>query len=108
MDSIDIALYLSYGLTILAAIAAIVFPIVNSIGEPKTLIKSGIGLGVLIVIFGISWGLSGSDFSAVQASEYGMDAGLSKFVGGLLTMMYLLTGIAIIGIVYTEFSKIIK
>lgn len=108
MDSIDIALYLSYGLALLAAIAAIVFPIVNSIGEPKTLVKSGIGFGVLVVVFLISWALSGNDFTAYQASEFGITAGLSKFVGGLITMMYVLTGIAVVGIVYTEFSKMIK
>lgn len=108
MDSIDIALYLSYGLTILAAIAAIVFPIINSIGEPKSLIKSGIGFGALVLVFLIAWGISGSEFTDYQANEFGMTASLSKLVGGLLTMMYLLTGIAVIGIVYTEVSKIIK
>lgn len=108
MDSIDIILYVSYALTILAAIAAIVFPIINSVSDPKSMIKSGLGLVALVVVFGISWALSGSEFTEYQASEFGMNATLSQFVGGILTMMYLLTGIAIIGIVYTEFSKMIK
>ncbi|MFY0651914.1 MAG: hypothetical protein JXQ96_07775 [Cyclobacteriaceae bacterium] len=108
MDSIDIILYISYALTILAALAAIVFPLINSLGNPSSLIKSGLGLVALVVIFGIAYALSGNEFTEVQATEYGMNASLSKFVGGILTMMYLLTGLAIIGIVYTEFSKMIK
>ena len=108
MDSIDIILYISYALTILAALAAIVFPLINSLGNPGSLIKSGIGLGVLVVVFLVAWAISGSEFTEYQASEFGMTASLSKFVGGLLTMMYLLTGIAIIGIIYTEFSKMLK
>ena len=108
MDFVDIILYISYALTILAALAAIVFPIINSVGDPKSLVQSGIGLGALAVIFLISWGMSGSEFTEYQASEFGINAALSKFVGGLLTTVYLLTGIAIIGIVYTEISKAIK
>ena len=108
MDSIDIILYISYALTILAAAAAIVFPLINSVGDPKSMIKSGVGVAVLVVVFVISWMLSGSEFTQYEASEFGMTASLSKFVGGILTMVYLLTGIAIIGIVYTEFSKMIK
>lgn len=108
MDSIDIFLYISYALTVLAAIASIAFPIVNAAGDPKSMIKSGIGMGALVVIFVISYLLSGDEYTAYQASEFGITAGLSKFVGGLLTMMYILTGIAIIGIVYTAFSKYTK
>jgi len=105
MDSIDIFLYISYALTIIAAIAAIAFPIVNAAGDPKSMIKSGAGVGALVVIFLVSWLISGDEYTAYQASEFGITAGLSKFVGGLLTMMYILTGIAIIGIIYTAFSK---
>lgn len=105
---VDIALYISYGLTLLAAIAAIVFPLINSLGNPSSLIKSGIGLVVLVVVFGISYALSGSEFTAVQAQEYDMTSSLSKFVGGTLIMVYLLAGIAIGGIIYTELSKAIK
>ncbi len=34
--------------------------------------------------------------------------GLSKMIGGALKMVYLLMGVAILGIVYTEFSKAFK
>jgi hypothetical protein len=105
---VDIMLYVSYGLTIVAAIAAIVFPLINSFGNPASLVKSGLGLVALGLIFGIAWALAGNDFTAVQAEEFDMTASLAKLVGGILIMMYILTGVALVGIVYTEISKMIK
>lgn len=107
MDSIDIALYLSYGLALLAGLAAIIFPIINSVGDPGSLKKGGIGVLALVVVFAISYALSGAEVTESYL-EQGVDAGLSKFVGGILTMTYLAIGLAIVGIVYTEFSKILK
>ena len=40
--------------------------------------------------------------------EFGVDAGLSKFIGGMIILVYLLAGIAIGGIIYSEFSKTFK
>jgi hypothetical protein len=107
MDTIDIALYLSYALTILAGLAAIAFPLINSVGDPKTLTKSGIGLGALLLVFLISWAISGSEVTALY-TEFEVGASLSKFIGGILIMMYVLTGIALGGILYTEVTKSMK
>jgi hypothetical protein len=107
MDSIDIVLYVSYTLTLLAALAAIVFPIINSVDDPQSLKKAGMGVGGLLLIFLISWGISGSEVTTMYASK-GVDEGLSKFVGGILTMMYLLIFVALGGIVYTEVQKVLK
>lgn len=107
MDSIDIALYLSYALTLLAGLGAIAFPIINSINDPSSLKKGGIAVLGLIVVFGLSYALSGAEVTE-KYLEKGVDAGLSQFVGGILTMTYLAIGLAIVGIVYTEFSKLIK
>lgn len=108
MDSIDIILYIAYALTILAAAAAIIFPLINSIGNPATLIKSGVGLVALVIVFVIGWAVAGDAFTEYQAKEFDMNASLSKMVGGILITMYLLTGVALVGIVYTEVSKILK
>jgi len=107
MDSIDIALFLTYALTILAVIAAVGFPIFNAMGNPKGMVKSGIGIGALFVIFLVSWAISGSEVTKVYI-EFGVGASLSKFIGGMLTMMYVLAFAAIGGIVYTEVSKTIR
>ncbi len=107
MDTIDIALYAAYILTIIAAVAAVVLPLIQSLSDPSSLAKSGIGLVALLVVFGIGYGLSGSEVLPSYV-EFGVDASLSKFIGGSLTMMYILTLVAIVGIVFTELSKVIR
>lgn len=104
MDSIDIALYASYILVLVAAIAAVVLPLIQSLDDPSSLIKSGIGLAALVVVFVIGYAISGSEVLPSYA-EFNVDAGLSKFIGGLLTMMYILIFVAIGGIIYTEVAK---
>ncbi len=104
---IDLILYSAYILIIICTAAAIIMPTIYALNDPGTLVKSGIGLVGLVVVFLISWAISGSEVLPAY-TEFGIDAGLSKFVGGGLTMMYLLAFIAIAGIVYTEVSKIFK
>ncbi len=107
MDTIDIALYAAYILTLIAAIASIVLPLIQSLGDPGSLVKVGISIVALLVVFGLGYALSGNEVLP-EYVEFGVDAGLSKFIGGSLTMMYLLTFIALIGIVFTEISKVIR
>jgi hypothetical protein len=107
MDSIDIALYASYILVLVAAIAAVVLPLIQSLGDPSSLIKSGIGLAALLVVFVIGYAISGNEVLPSYV-EFDVDAGLSKFIGGLLMMMYLLIFAAIAGIIYTEVAKSTK
>ncbi len=107
MDSFDIFLYLGYTLVIIAAVAAIVLPLINALGNPQGLLKSGLGILVIVVLYFIAYAFSGSEVTQ-QYSKYEVGPELSKVVGGTLIMAYLLLGFAIIGIVYTEFNKIFK
>lgn len=104
---VNFALYLTYILFFVAIGAAIVMPIINSINDPKSLMKAGIGIGALVLLFLISWAISGSEVTAVY-QKFDVSESGSKFVGGGLITMYLLVFIAIIGIIYTEISKLIK
>lgn len=107
MDGFDIVLYIGYALILIAAAGSVILPLINSISNPKSLIQTGIGVGALIVVFLISYGLSGNEVTETYA-EFNVDASGSKTIGGMLTMMYLLIGIAVVGIVYTEVTKIFK
>ncbi len=107
MDSFDIFLYLGYTLVIVAALAAIVLPLINALGNPGGLLKSGIGVIAIVVIYFISYAMSGAEVTAAY-SKYEVGPELSKAVGGSLIMAYILLGISVIGIIYTEVSKIIK
>jgi hypothetical protein len=85
----------------------IILPIINAIGNPKSLVSGAIGLVFLLVVFGIGYSIAGSEVTATY-SKFGIDAGLSKYVGGIISTTYILVLIALIGIIYTEISKIIS
>ncbi len=107
MDSFDIFLYLAYALVIFAVLAAILLPLINSIGNPQSLLKSGIGVLAIVALYFIAYAFSGSEVTQAY-SKYNVGPELSKMVGGSLIMAYFLLGIAVISIVYTEFNKILK
>ncbi|QNL22731.1 hypothetical protein HZR84_12530 [Hyphobacterium sp. CCMP332] len=107
MDGFDIVLYIGYALIVIAAAGSVILPLINSLGNPKSLIQSGIGIVALLVIFGISYALSGSEVTNVY-SEFDVDESGSKTIGGLIIMMYMLIGLAVIGIVFTEVNKMLK
>lgn len=98
---VDIGLFIGYILIVLCALAAIIMPLVQSFGDPKSLVKSGIGLGVVAVVFLVGFALS--DGSAEGATE-----STSKLVGAGIISMYIFILIAVAGILFTEISKIFK
>ena len=107
MDTINIALYSAYILTIAAAVAAVVLPLIQSLSDPASLVKSGVGVVALLVVFGLGYVLSGNEVLPSYI-EFGVDANLSKLIGGALTMMYVMTIGAIVGIVFTEVTNAVK
>lgn len=99
---VDIGLYASYALVIICAVLAILMPLINSFGNPKSLLKPVVGLLLLVVIVLVGWAMA--DNTAMgKATE-----SISKWVGGFLISMYILIFVAIAGILYTEVSKIFK
>ena len=101
---INFALIFAYILVGIAVICVIVLPLFKAIDDPKTLVGTAIGLGILFVLFGISYAVS-SDEVLPRYITFDVGSGISKFIGGLLTTMYLLLGAGVVGIVYTEVSK---
>jgi len=103
----DYGLWISYILIIVAGLAAVGMPIVNSLSDPSTLKGTAIGIGVLVVLYFVSYAMSGDEVTA-KYTQFGVDAGASKAIGGVMTMMYLLLFIVIGGGLYTEISKLFK
>jgi hypothetical protein len=101
MDIIDIGIYASYVLIVLCALSAIVIPLIQSLDDPKSLVKSGIGVVGLVVIFFIGYALADGETPGTTEST-------SKYVGAGLFTTYAFFFGAIIGIIYTELSKIIR
>jgi hypothetical protein len=107
MDTFDIYIYISYALIIIAAIAAIILPLISALGNPRALLMTGLGVLLLVVLYFVAYGVSGSEVTEVY-TKHNVGPDLSKITGGALIMMYMLLFIAIIGILYTEVSKIFK
>lgn len=104
---LDFGLYSLYVLLAVAIISAIVFPIINGIKSPKSLKGTLIGLGALLVIFGISYAVSSGDVSAKNLS-LGVDETEMKLIGAGLLMFYITLVLAILGLIYSEISKALK
>ena len=65
------------------------------------------GLGGLLLLFGVAYGISGSEVTTVAAS-LGVDAGSSKMIGAGLGMFYIVLIAGILGIVFSEINKALK
>lgn len=107
MDSFDIFLYLAYTLVIVAVVLALLMPLINALSDPKSLLKSSMGILALVVIYFIGYALSGNEVTPLY-TKFDVGPDLSKAVGGALIMTYILGGLALIGIVYTELIKVFK
>lgn len=108
MESIiDIGLWIAMGMVVIAALAAIVLPIINSLSHPKTLVKSAVGIAAIVIVYLICWSIAGDEVSR-RFIESGLTPSVSKFSGGLLMTMYVLFIVAIIGIVFSEINKALK
>ncbi len=104
---VNIALYVSYLLVILAALGAIVLPLINALGNPKSLVKSVIGIAALGVLFLVSWAMAGDEVTAVY-TKFDITSTSSKVIGGVLITTYLLMGVAVLSIIYSEIRKLVS
>ena len=105
---LDAGLYVAYFLFFLAAGAALVLPLISLLKHPKSLGKTGLGVGGLVVLFGISFALSGNELKPKWA-ELGVTTEFnSQMIGAGLTMFYFILIIAIIVMIYSAISKAFK
>jgi NADH:ubiquinone oxidoreductase subunit 6 (subunit J) len=109
MDSIDIFIYVAEILIIVGAVIAIVMPLIKSLDNPGSLLKTAIGVAILAVVFFVAYSISdGEVLPKYAADPFNLTPGMSKFVGGSLITVYGLFIIAILGIVLTEINKAVK
>lgn len=104
---VNIILYISYALIALALLTALVLPLINAFDNPQSLVKMGAGLVAMGVVFLVGYAIAGSEVTEVYAN-FGVGPDLSKFVGGILNLGFLLMILAVVGILITEVGKIFK
>lgn len=109
MDTYDIMLYVSYALVGTGAVVSILLPLIKSLDDPKSLLKTGLGVVVIMVLFFICYSISGNEvLPKFEGEPFNMTPGKSQMVGGLMITTYVLTIVAIVGIVITELNKAIR
>jgi hypothetical protein len=104
---LDLGFYVFYALLILAVLLVIVFPIIHMLREPASLLRAGIVLGIVIVLFVLSYALSDSAVS-MRAAAAGITPSASKLIGAGLVMFYITLVLSALALLYSEISKALK
>ena len=109
MDTYDIMLYVGYALVGLAAVLSILLPLIKSLDDPKSLMKTGLAIVGILVLFFICYSISGSEvLPKFEGAPFFLTPQMSQLVGGCLITTYVLTVIALGSIVVTELNKAVK
>lgn len=107
MDLLDFGLYAGYIALFVAVAGAVALPLISAVKNPAGLLRSLIGVGVLVVIFVIAYAVSSSDLTTTAIAN-GISESGTKMIGAGLITFYLLLAASILGLVYSEVSKTIK
>jgi len=109
MDTIDIILYVSYILIAIGVVVAILMPLINSMDNPRSLLKTAVGIVAVVILFVIAYAIADNEvLPRYAAAPFNLTPLLSQLVGGILITVYFLFGLAILGIIVTEITKIAK
>ncbi len=106
-SSVDFALKGGYVLMAIAALTAIGLPLFFALDNPKSLIRSGISVGVIAVIFGVIYGISSGELLPQYIAQ-GVSSGQVQFSGAMITMMMVMIGLAIVSVIVTEVYNLFK
>jgi hypothetical protein len=109
MDTWDIMLYVSYALVGIGVVVSILLPLIKSLDDPKSLLKTGLGVVVILVLFFVCYSISGNEvLPKFESDPFNLTPAMSQMVGGLMITTYVLVIVALVGIVITELNKAIR
>ncbi|MBX7125404.1 MAG: hypothetical protein K1X47_06910 [Cyclobacteriaceae bacterium] len=100
-------LYFGYFLGFAAVVAVVVLPLLNALKAPKELAKSGLGIGILVVLFLVSYSLADSSVS-MKARSLGENEASVRLIGAGLIMFYIVFVVAMVGLFYSFINKALK
>ncbi len=99
---IDIGMYVTYGLLALAALLAVISPVINFIKDISKAKGPLIGLAILAVIVLVAFSLSTGE------TYEGVTSVMSRWISTGITTVFFLAGLAILAAIFAEVAKIIK
>lgn len=100
--------WVAYIAFFLAVVLAILFPIIQIIGNPKAAIRTLLGVVVLVILWFVAYALSDNTFSASELETMGTTADISKIVGAGLIYTYFVFAMAIVAVFYANIASIFK
>jgi hypothetical protein len=102
-------LYATYALTVIGTVLSIVMPLLKSLDDPKGLVKSGIGILGLAVLFFIAYSISGNEVAPkFEGDPFNLTPGMSQAIGGMLVTTYVLSVVTILAIFVAEMFNSVK
>ena len=102
---IDAGLWIAYIMFILAVAGMAVFSLINMLSDIKKAKGTLVGIGILIVLFIVSYAISGSEVLP-KYEQLGIDSGSSKMIGAWLILLYIV-GVSTFALaVVSEFRKL--
>ena len=104
---LDLGFYVFYALLFIAIASMLVFPVIHMLREPSMLLRSAIGIGVVAVLFVVSYALADSEVT-LKAAAVGVTATSSKLIGAGLIMFYITLVLSGLALIYSEISKALK
>lgn len=104
---LDLGFYICYALLFIAIAAMVVFPVIHMLREPSLLLRSAIGIGVVVVLFVLSYALADSEVN-LKAAAVGITPTTSKLIGAGLIMFYITLVLSALALIYSEVSKAFK
>ena len=96
---INIAMFVTYGLLAIAALAALIFSIVHMVGNIRKAVPTLIGIGALVVIILFSYAIATSEAYETATPT------VSQWVGGGIHATMILIGLGVLAAIFTEVSK---
>lgn len=105
--TVNILLIITYVLLGLGALGAIIFPIINMVGDLQKAKRALVGIGGVAVVFLFSY-LASSNEVLDSYVKYNVTESSSQMIGAVLIMMYVLglgsILLAVIGEIYKAFK----
>ena len=105
---LDIGLYAFYVLLLVGVAAVAFWPLVHAAQDPKSVGKSALGIGVLVLIFVVAYLMSGGEVTAKYQTLGVSTEFSSKMIGAGMMMFYIVLIGSIVAIVFAEISKSLK
>ncbi|HLF34813.1 MAG TPA: hypothetical protein VI583_11275 [Cyclobacteriaceae bacterium] len=104
---VDIALYAGYILLLGSVLLGVLMPLINAVGNPKSLLKGFYGILFIVAVFGLAYIFSNPDQGALY-TRFGYGPTESRLIGAGLISLYMLIIASILGMIGSEIFKIFK